>query len=218
MDGAADRAGAAWYNARGMELRMRTSSVVLLLVAAVGCGRAEPAPEATPAAKPAAAAGAAPTSPIVAGPPTPAPVTPVAPDALSALLPELPGWTRARTHGEMVPQPAPYSRAEAHYQRGDSTIEIVLADSGFHPHVVGPVTVFLGSGSNERTGNLERRTVTVRDASGSESWEPSARRGEIQLLVKQRFIVTATGRQIADLEPLRAAVRAVDLGRLAGLR
>jgi len=142
----------------------------------------------------------------------------VAPDALSALLPELPGWTRARTHGELVPQPAPYSRAEAHYQRGDSTIEIVLADSGFHPHVVGPVSIFLASGSSERTGDLQRRTVTVRDAPGSESWEPSARRGEIQLLVKQRFIVTATGRNIADLEPLRAAVRAVDLGRLAGLR
>jgi hypothetical protein len=60
--------------------------------------------------------------------------------------------------------------------------------------------------------------VTVNGSPGSESWTPTGRRGEVVILVSQRFVVTATGRDLADLEPLRHAVRAVDVGRLAGLR
>ena len=51
-----------------------------------------------------------------------------------------------------------------------------------------------------------------------QSWTPTGRRGEVVILVSQRFVVTATGRDLADLSRCRHAVRAVDVGRLAGLR
>jgi hypothetical protein len=117
-----------------------------------------------------------------------------------------------------VPVPAPYSRAEAHYSRGDSSIELALADSGFQPLILAPISVFFGSGSNERSGDTTRKAVTLNGSPGSESWTASSRRGEIVVLVSQRFVVTATGRDVADLEPLRTVVRAVDFGRLGGLK
>ncbi len=150
--------------------------------------------------------------------PTPAPVAPVAPDALGALLPEIAGWTRSAARQEFVPTPAAYSRADAHYARGDGTIELVLADSGFQPLVLAPISVHLASGSAEATRDTLRRSITIGGSPGSEIWSASTQRGEVLLVVGQRFTVTATGRQVPDLEPVRAAVRAVDLARLGRLR
>jgi hypothetical protein len=150
--------------------------------------------------------------------PTPAPVAPVAPDALGALLPEVAGWARGSSRQELVPAPAAYSRAEVHYTRGDATIELVLADSGFQPLVLAPISVILASGSAEATRDTLRRSITIGGSPGSEVWSPSTRRGEVVLIVGQRFTVTATGLQVPDLEAVRAAVRAVDLARLGRLR
>jgi hypothetical protein len=198
---------------------MRTGVVLVALALSVACNRSAPAP-ATAAAPPVTtAASSAPPPPALTNTtPTPPPVEPVAPETLSALLPDVAGWTRGASRGETVPVPARYSRAEAHYTRGDGSIELTLADSGFQPLILAPISVFLGSGSSERSGESTRKTVTVNGSPGSESWTPSGRRGEVVVLVSQRFVVTATGRDMADLEPLRTVVRAVDFGRLAGLR
>lgn len=191
---------------------MRAALVFVALALSVACGRSDPAP-ATAAAAP------APPPPAPANAtPTPPPVEPVAPEKLSALLPDVTGWTRGSSRSETVPVPARYSRAEAHYTRGDDVIELTLADSGFQPLILAPISVFLGSGSSERSGSATRTAVTVNGSPGSESWTQTGRRGEVVILVNQRFVVTATGRDLADLEPLRNVVRAVDFGRLAGLR
>jgi hypothetical protein len=150
--------------------------------------------------------------------PTPAPVAPVAPEALGALLPDLAGWTRGSSRSELVPTPAAYSRAEVHYTRGDGSIELVLADSGYQPLVLAPISVFLASGTAERSGDTLRLSINIGGSPGSETWSPATRRGEVLLLVAQRFTVTATGLRVPDLEPVRAAVRAVDLARLGRLR
>jgi hypothetical protein len=145
------------------------------------------------------------------------PVDPVAPERLGALLPEVAGWLRGPLRSETVSVPAHYSRAEAHYSRGDGSIELTLADSGFQPLILAPISVFL-SGANEQSGGTTRRAVSINKSPGSESWTPADRNGEVVVLVSQRFVVTATGRRVADLEPLRTLVRAVDFGRLAGLK
>lgn len=198
---------------------MRTAVVAVVIALSVACNRSDPAASTAAAAPAKAAASSTPPPPALANTtPTPPPVEPVAPEKLSALLPEVAGWTRGAPRSETVPVPARYSRAEAHYTRGDGSIELTLADSGFQPLILAPISVFLGSGSSERSGESTRKAVTVNGSPGSESWTPSGRRGEVVILVSQRFVVTATGRDTADLEPLRAVVRAVDFGRLAGLR
>ena len=198
---------------------MRTAVVFVALALSVSCTRSDPAPSTAAAAPAKAAAVPAPPPPALTNTtPTPPPVEPVAPEKLSALLPEVAGWTRGASRSETVPVPARYSRAEAHYTRGDKTVELTLADSGFQPLILAPISVFLGSGSSERSGETTRTAVTLNGSPGSESWTPAGRRGEVVVLVSQRFVVTATGRDLADLDPLRTVVRAVDFNRLAGVR
>lgn len=203
---------------------MRNAVVAAIVVASAACGKSQPAPapqpatSSSPAASPQGRAPAPPPPAIVSTTPLPAAVTPAAPETLAALLPEIAGWTRGALKSEMVPKPAAYSRAEAHYQQGNGTIELVLADSGFQPLVIAPVSVFLTSGTEERTKDAVRRTITISGAPGSESWSAASRHGEVMLLLGQRFIVTATGRQVSDLAPLRAAVQAVNLKQLASLK
>ena len=98
------------------------------------------------------------------------------------------------------------------------TFAMVLADSGFQPLILAPISVFLSSGASEKSGGTTRRAVTINGSPGSESWTPAGRNGEVVVLVAQRFVVTATARGIGDLDAARAVVRAVDFGRLAGLR
>ena len=123
---------------------MRRAIVATLIVLCAACGKSQPAPDATTTAssKPATSNAAKPPAPpppaLSAMTPLPAAVAPVAPETLAALLPEVSGWTRGAPKSEMVPKPAAYSRAEAHYQQGAGTIELVLSDSGFQPLVIAP--------------------------------------------------------------------------------
>ena len=198
---------------------MRKLLVMAAILAIAACTRSDPAPSTAAAAPAKAAAAPAPPPPALANTtPTPPPVEPVAPEKLSALLPEVAGWTRGASRSETVPVPARYSRAEAHYTRGDQSVELTLADSGFQPLILAPISVSLGSGSSERSGESTRKAVTLNGSPGSETWTPSGRRGEVVVLVSQRFVVTAMGRDLADLEPLRTIVRAVEFNRLAGLK
>ncbi len=119
---------------------------------------------------------------------------------------------------ELVSSPVPYSKAEAHYQKGDSTIELVITDSGFQPIVVEPIMMFLAPGYDEQSGGTHRKAVAVNGSPGSESWSARSRRGEVTALVGNRFIVAGTGLDVGNLDGVRAAVRAVNFGRLAGLR
>ena len=112
----------------------------------------------------------------------------------------------------------PYSKAEAHYEKGESTIELVITDSGFQPLVLEPITMFIAPGYDERSGGTHRKAVTVAGSPGSETWTPGSRRGEVTVLVTKRFIVAGTGLDVGNLDGVRAAVRAVNFGRLAALK
>ncbi len=191
---------------------MQRVFAILIIAIGAACGRPEPPPPAPAATTPAGADAKA--RPAAA----PALVPPVPPDVLGALLPEIAGWTRESPRVELISEPVAYSKAEAHYRRGDERIELVITDSGFQPVVLAPIQLFLAAGSEEHTGDAVRKTVTIAGAPGTESWTASAGRGEVTALVAGRFIVTAEARFVADLGAARAVVRAVDFHRLAGLR
>jgi hypothetical protein len=53
---------------------------------------------------------------------------------------------------------------------------------------------------------------------GFEKWINGSRRGEITVVVGNRFIVQATGNDVESIEAVRAMVQAVDLGRLATMK
>ena len=60
--------------------------------------------------------------------------------------------------------------------------------------------------------------TTVGGFPGVQEWTPEPRNGEVSVLLADRFTVRAVGSTVPDLNTIRAAVEAVDLKKLAGLK
>jgi len=203
-----------------MKVRFLLAPLVAGTLAAIGCGGSEPppanppAPAATPQTLSDAAALAA------------AQATPVAKqlDAavefqkLIALLPEVNGWTRSKPKGEQVSVGGAMSLAKAEYQKGDASIDLEITDSSFNQLVLSPFTMFLAAGYSERSGDDYSKSSPISGNPGFEKWTNGGRRGEVTVVVGNRFIVQATGRNVDSVQPVRVLVQAVDLKKLATLK
>jgi hypothetical protein len=139
-------------------------------------------------------------------------------EQLKALLPELDGWTRSDERGEQLSMPVTYSRAEAVYRRDDSRLELEIVDTALSQMLLAPMSVFLASGYSERSDDGFKRAAKIGAYPGLEDWNSASRSGEVAAVVGNRYIVRASGDDVADLAPLRQLVESVDLGRLGALR
>jgi hypothetical protein len=138
-------------------------------------------------------------------------------EQLQTLLPRLEGWTQADARGEQLSMPVAYSRAEAIYRRDDSRIEVEITDTALNPLLLAPMSMFLSPGFSERSSDGFKRAARIGGQPGLEEWNSGSLRGEVTAIVGNRFIVTAKGRDLTDLDPVRKAVEAVDFGTLASL-
>jgi hypothetical protein len=142
----------------------------------------------------------------------------IAPDALKALLPAaLPGGL-TRTSIESSSAGAAGmsgSNVEAVYGTGDTELRLSITD-------LGPLggLASLGSALNiessketesgyERIGKVDGRMTT-------EKWDTAEKRGEYGTLIADRIMVQAKG-QAASVDALKAAVVAIDLGKVEAL-
>jgi hypothetical protein len=66
------------------------------------------------------------------------PVDPVDFKAMIAMLPEMSGWERQKPTGERMTMPVSFAQAEAHYNKGDSSVTLKMTDSGFNQLLVAP--------------------------------------------------------------------------------
>lgn len=139
-------------------------------------------------------------------------------EELKAVLPEVAGWTQADTRGEQASMPISISRAETRYRRDDSRIELEVIDTGGSPLMTAPLKIFLGAGYSERSDDGFKREAKVSGYPGMEEWNVNSKRGEVTALVNNRFIVQATGHDVADLADVRKVVEAVNFSRLAALK
>ena len=139
-------------------------------------------------------------------------------ESLIALLPELPGWTRGDPKGESVTAPMAHSRAEARYTMGDSRLTLELADTALSPVLTAPLAMFLRSGYAERSTDGFKRAVTVAGHPAMEDWNTRSRRGEVTVLVANRFTIKASGDDVPSIDVVRRAAEAVDIGKLAALK
>jgi X-X-X-Leu-X-X-Gly heptad repeat protein len=138
-------------------------------------------------------------------------------EQLQALLPTLEGWTQADARGEQLSMPVAYSRAEAVYHRDDSRIELEITDTALNQLLLAPMSMFLASGFSERSSEGYKRSAQIGGQVGFEEWNSESHRGEVTAVVANRFIVTAKGRGLTGLDPVRQAVESVDFAKLTGL-
>jgi len=143
---------------------------------------------------------------------------PVDYELLKAALPDVAGWERSNTKGEQVSMGISVSKAETRYRKDDSQVDLEITDTAMSPLALAPFTMFLTTGYEERSDDGFKRAAKVGGQPGYEEWNKDSKHGEVTVVVNNRFIVNAKGRDVADLEPVRKVVLAVDLAKLGALK
>lgn len=139
------------------------------------------------------------------------------PEALKAFLPEaVAGFSRtevsASSGGAMGIEG---SAAEARYAKGDSSLTLQVTDLGGMGALAGMASAFNVKSSNETATGYEKVGM-VGGRMTQESYDRQARSGEYGVLVGERIMVQASGDGVT-MDELKAAVKAVDVGRLERL-
>jgi hypothetical protein len=139
------------------------------------------------------------------------------PDALKAFLPaSVAGFTReevsASTGGAGGYQG---SQAEARYAKGAASLSLEVTDMGTAGALAGMASAFNVKSSKETATGYEKVGM-VGGRMTQESYDRQAKTGEYSVLVGERFLVHARGDGVS-MDELKAAVGAVDQGRLEGL-
>jgi X-X-X-Leu-X-X-Gly heptad repeat protein len=139
-------------------------------------------------------------------------------ELLVAELPTLDGWTRSEPRGEQRDAPLATSRAEAVYRKDDSRIEVEIVDTALNQLVLAPISMFTAMGFSERSSDGFKRSTKIGTYPAFEEWNIRSKRGEVTAIVGNRYIVTAKGDDVADLDPVKKAVEAVNLSKLAAIK
>jgi hypothetical protein len=143
---------------------------------------------------------------------------PVEFEQLIALLPEPAGWTRGKPEGKQWSMGVSMSMAEADYEKGDSRITLSITDTAFNQLMLAPLSFMLKSGWSERSTEGYKKAVSIGGSPGYESWETEDKDSEIGVVVGNRFLVSAKGRDVESVDVVRSFVQAVNLSKLSTLK
>lgn len=109
------------------------------------------------------------------------------------------------------------STAQATYDGPDGRVELVITDMGGMSGLMrGASMAWATVEVDKETSDGFERTLEIEGFKAFEKYSRSSRSGEVNVLVGDRFVVSANGSGVAD-DTLRAAVEAVDLSALAKL-
>ncbi|MDP2320758.1 MAG: hypothetical protein Q8O42_15630 [Acidobacteriota bacterium] len=146
------------------------------------------------------------------------PVEPVATDALKATLPSVSGWTMDAPDAERMTSPIAYSQVETTYKKGDSEIELRVVDTGYAQMLIAPWSMFLASGYSRETGDGYEKSISIGGNPGFETFDNSSKRGELNIFVNKRFMVSLEGSDLANTKVLHEFASQMDFGKIAALK
>ncbi|OJU17011.1 MULTISPECIES: Yip1 family protein [unclassified Sphingomonas] len=107
------------------------------------------------------------------------------------------------------------SKAEARYTQGNDSITLAVADVGAMGALAG-LGQALNVQSNRETKDGYERTSTVDGRMTSEKWNSTSRNGSYNVIVGNRFAVSADG-TAPDAAAFKSLVGAIDIGKLESL-
>jgi flagellar biosynthesis/type III secretory pathway protein FliH len=145
-------------------------------------------------------------------------VDPVSFRDLQTALPTVSGWTMEKPKGERMTSPVAFSQTEVNYVNGDQRVEVKIVDSGFHQILLAPWTMFLAAGYEKETEEGYEKSIKLGQHPGFEKWNSEDKRGELNLVVGQRFLVSVEGRKLADAQVLHEFASSVDAAKLLALK
>ena len=139
-------------------------------------------------------------------------------ERLKELIPEISGWTRSNVRGEQVTIPFKMSKAQARYEKGDSSITLEITDSSFNQLILAPLSMFMAMGFEEKSDDGYTKATKISGLPGFEKWQHAGKDGEVTAIVANRFIVNADGNNVENIDVIRKIVQTVDLNKLAGMK
>jgi hypothetical protein len=146
------------------------------------------------------------------------PVEPVATDALKATLPVVAGWEMLAPKGQRLTSPMAFSQVEADFKQGERVIEMRVVDTGYAQLLVAPWSMFLASGYSREGGDGYEKSVTVGGHPGFEKYDKSSQRGELNVFVGKRFMVSVKSRGLPDTKALHEFASKMDFEKVAALK
>jgi hypothetical protein len=106
------------------------------------------------------------------------------------------------------------SQAEAKYQTDDGeSIEVEIFDTGGLKMGLMSMAAWASLEMDQEDDNGYERTSTIQGFKAFEKYNKRSQRSELSLLVKERFVVKATGKNM-EMKTLKNAVKALPLQKL----
>jgi hypothetical protein len=146
------------------------------------------------------------------------PVNPVSFQALQTQLPKVSGWEMGEPEGERMTMPMPYSQVEADYRKGDANVDVKIVDTGMAQMLVAPWSMMIAAGYEKESSDGYEKATTVAGNPALEKWSKQGKRGELNILVGKRFMITVEGRDVDSIQDVHAFASAMDLGALSALK
>jgi len=146
------------------------------------------------------------------------PVDPVSFNVLLPLLPEAPaGFTAAGEPRGETTQAMGFkiSEVERSYTKGDQHLQIKIVDGAYNSLIYAGVTM-AAQFARESTEGFEKG-VTIDGNPGIEKWNKSSKRGEIDVVVAKRFLVSIDANPV-EADFARSVYNALDKAKLATLK
>ena len=109
------------------------------------------------------------------------------------------------------------SQAEGTYESGDASATLAVSDLGGTGVAIMMAAAWTMTEIDQETDTSFERTTEIAGYPAYESFDTERRRGEMQLLVADRFLVKAAGSNV-DPDVLRDLAQSVDLEQLADWR
>jgi len=146
------------------------------------------------------------------------PVDPVSFNALLPLLPEAPaGFTAAGDpRGETTQaMGVKVSEVERRYTKGDQHLHVKFVDGAYNPLIYAGITM-ASQFARESTEGFEKG-VTIDGNPGIEKWNKASKRGELDVVVGKRFVVSIEASPV-ESGFVRSIYNSLDRARLAALK
>lgn len=143
---------------------------------------------------------------------------PVDYEQLKTLLPDIGGWERSNTKGEMSSMGVSVSKAESRYKKDTSEVDLEITDTAMSQLILAPVAMFMNAGFEEKSDDGFKRATKVNGQPAYEEWTKGSKHAEITVLVNNRFIVHGEGHDVADIDTVKKVVSAVDVAKLGALK
>ena len=142
------------------------------------------------------------------------PIEPMPFQTLETALPDMSGWKMAKPEGERMTSPFPFSKTETDYRNGEERVDVTITDTAAAMMLLSPVRMMVAAGYSRETSRGYEKAVSVNGMPAVEKWSDGSKRGELTVLVNDRFIAQFDGRNLSGVKTLHDFAAKTDFSKL----